>query len=557
MIFKTEKELLDYTENIKGKTFKEIDSKHLLDGASLTRRKGLLGQVVETGFYDYPINSDSKADFEELGIELKVTGYVKNKNGSLRAKERLKLSTIDFNKIVNETFETSHVLEKCEKMLIIWYEYDKEKEASDFLITHYQLYDMSRDKEIFSNDFKIIKGKVLAGKAHELSEGDTSYLGACTNAQTSSDRTTQPFSDIRPKPRAYSLKNAYMTGILRESTTHQTLLTFESETPSEFGTVIEYDNDKLNPHFGKTHVKIHEEITEKKYNDKIPKNTTTLISDELIGKDNELPKQELSEGVTPHLEDYTNVQTPSYRTTQPFLDIRPKQKSYSPTALPFESSPKHEFRTVIEYVSDKLNPYFGKTQVEILEDITGKKYEDKIPKNINKMISDELIGKDNELPKKHELFAKTNFIIKNLPVQENGKPRERMSFKTISLSDFDENWEDSYWKSYFEEVNIITICYAEKNKSRNGFRILTDVKQITFDDEDLDSFEKTYTQIKLAIEKEDVKLLPTSTNGFKNQMLEIAPKGIKGDDAYVNFFKRDKTKVAFMISKKLLIKKLK
>lgn len=447
MKFKTEKELLEYTENIKGKTFKEIDSKHLLDGASLTRRKGLLGQVVETGFYDYPINSDSKADFEELGIELKVTGYIKNKNGSLRAKERLKLSTIDFNKIVNETFETSHVLEKCEKILIIWYEYDKEKEVSNFLITHYQLYDMSRDKEIFTNDFEIIKGKVLAGKAHELSEGDTSYLGACTNAQTSADRTTQPFSDILAKPRAYSLKNAYMTGILRGSSDSQTLLTFESE-------------------------------------------------------------------------------------------------------------PKTDFKTVIGYVKNKLNPHFGKTQVEILENITGKKYEDKIPKNISKMISDELIGKDEELPKKHELFAKTNFVIKNLPIQENGKPRERMSFKTISLSDFDENWEDSYWKSYFEETNIITICYAEKNKSRNGFRILTDVKQMTFDDEDLDSFEKTYNQIKLAIEKEDVNLLPTSTNGFKNQMLEIAPKGIKGDDAYVNFFRRDKTKVAFMISKKLLNKKL-
>ena len=59
------------------------------------------------------------------------------------------------------------------------------------------------------------------------------------------------------------------------------------------------------------------------------------------------------------------------------------------------------------------------------------------------------------------------------------------------------------------------------------------------------------------MKKKDINLLPTSSNGFKNQLLEIAPKGIKGDDAYVNFFKRDKTKVAFMISKKLLVEKLK
>ena len=217
MKFKSEKELLEYTEDIKGKTFKEIDSQHLLDTASLRRAKGLLGHVVESGFYKYPLNNDSHADFEELDIELKVTGYVKNKNGSLRAKERLVLSKIDYNQIVNETFESSHVLGKCKKMLIIWYEYDSNKEAKDFLITHYQLYDMENDLKVFNNDFEIIKNKVLDGKAHELSEGDTSYLGACTKARTSSDRTTQPFSDILSKPRAYSLKNAYMTGILREN----------------------------------------------------------------------------------------------------------------------------------------------------------------------------------------------------------------------------------------------------------------------------------------------------------------------------------------------------
>ena len=442
MKFKTEEELLEYTSKIVGKTFKEIDSEHLLDSAALTRQKGLLGHVVESGFYKYSINNVSKADFEELDIELKVTGYVKNKNGTLRAKERLVLSKIDYNQIVHETFETSHVLGKCRKMLIIWYEYDSEKEPKDFLITHFQLYDMTNDTKIFKNDFKIIKGKVLDGKAHELSEGDTSYLGACTKARTSKDRTTQPFSDILSKPRAYSLKNAYMTGILREN---------------------------------------------------IDKSIVTTIT---------------------------------------------------------------SLKTVEEYVIDKLKPYFGKTQVKILEEITGRKYDDKIPKNISKMISDELIGKDDELHKKDKLFAKTSFIIKNLPIQKNGKPKERMSFKTISLSEFEEDWQDSFWKNYFEETKLIVICYQEVNGSKNGYRVLKDVKKITFNDNDLDEFEKTYNQIKLAIEKKDVSLLPTSANGFKNQMLEIAPKGVKGDDAYNNFFKKDKTKVAFMISKQLLYEKL-
>ncbi len=442
MKFKSEEELLKYTSKIKGKTFKEIDSKHLLDNSSLTRAKGLLGHVVESGFYDYPINSDSKADFEELDIELKVTGYVKNKNGSLRAKERLVLSKINYNEIVNETFESSHVLGKCKKMLIIWYEYNSKKEAKDFLITDYQLYDMTNDFEIFNNDFKIIKGKVLEGKAHELSEGDTSYLGACTKGKTSADRTTQPFSDILPKPRAYSLKNSYMTGILRE-------------------------NNK-------------------------PK-VTTLSS----------------------------------------------------------------FKTVEDYINKKLRPYFGKTQLEIYEEITKKPFNRKIPKQFSKMISDIIIGKDEELPEKNELFAKTRFIIKNTSLNKNGTPKERISFRNLRLDDFDENWENSEWKQFFEEITFIIIGYSVENKEKNGFRKLDSVKKVSFSGEEIDLFEKTYNQIKLAIEKKDINLLPTSTNGFKNYELELAPKGKKGDNPYLDFLKNNTTKTCFMISKDLINKKLK
>ena len=386
MKFNTKEELLEYTENIKGKTFREIDSQHLLEQSNLRRRKGLLGQIVESGFYKYPLNNDSNADFEELGIELKVTGYVTNKNGSLRAKERMVLSKIDYNQIVNETYESSHLLGKCKEMLIIWYQYIPKTDAGDFKITDYQIYDMTQDEDIFKNDFEIIKQKVINGKAHELSEGDTSYLGACTKAATSKDRTSQPYSEILSKPRAYSLKNAYMTGILKEL----------KETPHK------------------------------------------LINIESSSSMNK-----------------TNV----------------KEK------------------TVIDYVNSKLKPYYGKTQLEILEEITGKTYTEKIPKNINKIISDKLIGKDNELPEKDELFSKTSFIIKNLPINKNNKAIERMAFKTLQLSDFEEDWEDSYWKNYFEETTLIVICYEAKNsKIRNGHRTLKFVKQMSFTDEDLESF---------------------------------------------------------------------
>ena len=442
MKFNSIDELLDYTKDIVGKTFYEIDNENLIGNKkNLKKYKGLLGHVVETGFYGYPINNDSKADFDEIGVELKLAGYKKNKNGKISAKERVVLSKINYNEIVNEEYEYSHLISKNKNILFIWYLYEKDKDIGDFTITNYQLYDMSQDEEIFRNDFNIIKEKVKNGLAHELSEGDTSYLGACTKAATSNDRTSQPYSYVLAKPRAYSLKNSYMTGILRSM-------------------------NKVGVHTNK-------------------------------------------------------------------------------------------YKTVEEYIYEQIRPYIGKTQLEILQELTGKTYQEKIPKNISKLVTDAMIGKDSELPEKSDLFSKTSFIIKNLPLTPKGKPRERMSFRTLSLSEFEEDWENSDWKTYFEETTLLTILWREPNtKARNGYRELLGVKSISFDDDDLDSFKISYDMIKETIEKRDISLLPTP-NSFEGQILVVAPKGQKGDDAYNNFFKQDKTKVAYMLTKELLYDKIK
>ena len=72
-------ELLNYTEKIKGKKFKEFDKDNILNVMSL-RDKGILGKLIETEFYKYPNNSNAKADFDNLGVELKVTAFKKNKS---------------------------------------------------------------------------------------------------------------------------------------------------------------------------------------------------------------------------------------------------------------------------------------------------------------------------------------------------------------------------------------------------------------------------------------------------------------------------------------------
>lgn len=210
-----------------------------------------------------------------------------------------------------------------------------------------------------------------------------------------------------------------------------------------------------------------------------------------------------------------------------------------------------QYSNIEEYVNSKFEPYFGQIQIDIYESIY-KKTLHKIPKNLNKLISDKILGKDKDL---QEIFPGKKFVIKNIPLTEKGFPRERMSFKRLKISDFDSEWEDSYWKNYFEETTFIMICYAEKNKSRNGYRILKDVKTISFNKEELLLFKKTYNEMKIAIKFEDMELLPRP-NSFEGQILELAPKGHKGDNPYNNFFKENSTKTCFMLNKQFINKKL-
>lgn len=179
--------------------------------------KGNLGQIIERNFFHYECNNLSEPDFAEAGVELKVSPYKINKKGELTAKERLILTMIDYYKVINEkSLEDSHLWYKCKLMLLIYYLYNEEIQYRlDYRIDFAKLFTPpENDLKIIRNDYDIIVSKVRAGLAHELSEADTMYLGACTKAAKGTDRTGQPNSEVLAKPRAFSFKNSYMTFVL-------------------------------------------------------------------------------------------------------------------------------------------------------------------------------------------------------------------------------------------------------------------------------------------------------------------------------------------------------
>lgn len=213
--FPDEEHLLEEIDKIIGKSFKEIDKNNLLDNPN---NKGKLGQIIEESVFGYPINSDARADFDYLNLELKTTGIRINKNKSkFSAKERLALSNINYFDAINESFEESHVWKKTQNLLLIIYEYIDGIEEKDMVIKAGFIHHMSDvDKKLIEQDYEKIVEKIREGKAHELSESDTMYLGACTAGAGHGKTIAQPNSNIGAKPRKFALKASFLTKIIQD-----------------------------------------------------------------------------------------------------------------------------------------------------------------------------------------------------------------------------------------------------------------------------------------------------------------------------------------------------
>lgn len=249
MKYTTEDELMKVASSAIGKKFGDIDTKGRVD----IRTKGLMGHIIEESLFDYKINSTPGADFEYLGIELKVTPVKINKNKTISAKERLVLNIINYMTEVNKSFYTSSFWQKNKKLLLFFYLWEKDLEVKDYKILNSFLHTFTQeDLEIIKDDWKIIHTKLINGLAHEISEGDTMYLGACTKGANAKTVRPQPFSDIPAKQRAYSLKQSYMTSLARDRLNSKELIKLSSVNELKEKSFNEILEEKFSPYHGKT-----------------------------------------------------------------------------------------------------------------------------------------------------------------------------------------------------------------------------------------------------------------------------------------------------------------
>ena len=201
-----------------GKSVNDILNEETVTVEDKDTNKGGLGQLIEKYLFGINNNSDSEPDFMPSGIELKVTPYKKIKGGKLSAKERLVLNIIDYMTEYKNTFRNSHFWYKNNKIQLLWYLWEANKDKKDLIITHEKLLELEKNEDLkqIEEDWNFIINKIREGKAHEISEADTMYLGACSKGANALSTREQPFSDIPAMQRAFCFKNSYMTQLVRK-----------------------------------------------------------------------------------------------------------------------------------------------------------------------------------------------------------------------------------------------------------------------------------------------------------------------------------------------------
>ena len=246
--------IIEYAKELKGKTLRAICDENQI--RNNRQGKGHFGQILEEFYFLYKPNSDSEPDFPHARLELKSSPLKQLQNKEYRSKERLVLNIINYLEVAHQDFETSSFWKKNAHILLVFYLHQAGNDILDYTIKLVEEWHFpNTDLEIIKKDWQFIKQKIADGKAHELSEGDTFYLGACTKGANANTTRQQPYSDIPAKQRAFSLKQGYVNHIIATISNETTGIygkLIQSDAIAQKKTIEEIVLSRFEPYFGKT-----------------------------------------------------------------------------------------------------------------------------------------------------------------------------------------------------------------------------------------------------------------------------------------------------------------
>lgn len=266
--------ILGYAKHLEGMTFREVLDLDIKPADynpktyNSAKFKGGMGNLIEERYFGYKSNSDRHPDFAEAGIELKATCFdIRKKDHEPSAGERLVLTMIPFDEPIEDDLTESHLWEKCATILLVYYQRDRSIDKYDQQIKFVSLFTPpAEDLKVIRDDYDTIVSYIKAGRAHELSEGLTTYLGACTkgaNLEHMWADQLYPCIEIdgsishpKAKKRAFSFKRQYMDYILHHYLMEEHddsdsigVAEYSSSQPLTFEETIE---QRISLHIGKT-----------------------------------------------------------------------------------------------------------------------------------------------------------------------------------------------------------------------------------------------------------------------------------------------------------------
>lgn len=440
--------IFNYSRHLIGNSLHSLFGDSVID--QKRKGKGGLGQMVEELFFNYDVNSIREADFADAHVELKCTPLLKSKSDtSYRIKERLVCTMIDYFEIVDTSFEDSHLISKCQLMLLLFYLHISGNAIYDSEFLFRILWQLpEKDLILIKKDYQTIANKVRRGEAHLLSEGDTIYLGACRKGQKRDSPQAQPNSDIKANKRAFSLKPAYMRYILSH--------------------VVE------------------------------------------SGKD--------------YFTNYTEVEKPEFELV---------------------SSAELQNDTFEDVILKRFAPYIGKDYVQICEMLGIEAYQAK-----NKYADIAALIASNSESKRlstSEEFIKSGIIMKTVRLQNNGMPKESMSFKNIDYCEIYDNddWIESetyevftnrFMFVIFKPVNGVKISVFNNKTKQNITEqsyILDSVFFWTMPQEDLEIAKEYWENIRTAVLSNNITSKAFWTIG-DHRNFHVRPKAKVKNDKAVN-----------------------
>ena len=472
--------IIEFAKYLKNYTLREICGKEIEEHNY--SGKGNYGQILEKFYFGYEPNSDAEPDFKEAGLELKSTPLKQLKNGEYRSKERLVLNIINYLEVYKEEFETSSFWKKNSHLLLVFYLHEKDKDLLDYVI---RLVDdwkyPEADLEIIRHDWETINHKIKEGKAHELSEGDTFYLGACTKGSTAlKSFRNQPFNEEKAKQRAYSLKQGYVNHIIAN---------IAKEELESYGKFIKspkaFKEKKIESQISEVDINIAAETNVIQYS--LPKNR--------------LDNPRIDKKLIANLKKISN----SFKSNNYGKIID------NPALIEKES--------IEDIIVSKFEKFYGKSAKVIEENLSLNL--NKNSKSYFSSLTNAILGL--ELGQKIEEFEKGDIQVKTVRLKENNLPKEHISFPSFKYEDLiKEDWEDSDFKTILESKFFFVFYQFE-----NDQLILRKVKFWNMPQTDIKEAKKVWD-----------KTIDIISSG--NIIINISKKGIRK----TNFPKQSENKVS-------------